>query len=186
MQLHTLQLGVVSTMKTADNFQPVAPDPAGVGTALETHNLPRSCARNTVSRLEVSALEHFYVTCAQNRVAEGVILPSGAFALSWFGDTCSHGTYPSLDIFRRIQAQMSGREIVRGDGAARRTFYLQRNEDWNGISGTGIVAVGFDFGNMAVLQWRGENGSTFWYDSVERVDYVHGHGGRTIVVRVDK
>ncbi len=131
----------------------------------------------------LQALEHFYVTCKGRRAAEGVILPSGAFAMHWFGELSSHGTYPSLDVFRRIQAQMSGREIVRGDRTPERTFYLQRNEDWNGISGTGLVAVGFEFEQMAVLQWLSKNGSTFWYDSVAAVEHVHGHGGRTLVVR---
>jgi len=134
----------------------------------------------------ISALDYFRVVCKQSTVAEGVILPSGAFALNWFGNVCSHGTYPSLEVFRRIQGQMSGREIVAGDGWAGRTFYLQRNEDWNGISGTGVVAVGFEFEDRAVLQWRGKEGSTFWYDSVEMVEHVHGHEGRTLVVRVNE
>lgn len=132
---------------------------------------------------QVQALEHFYVTCKGNSVAEGVILPSGAFAMVWLGNNSSHGTYPTLAVFQRIQAQMSGRQIVAGDAIARRTFYLQRNEDWNGISGTGIVAVGFEFEGMAVLQWKGKNGSTFWYESVEAVEQVHGHEGRTLVLR---
>ncbi len=140
----------------------------------------------------VQVLKHFYIMSEGDQVAEGVILPSEAFAISWFGEEHSHGTYPNLETFRRIQAQMSGRRIVpsdnfeRGDAAHRaamRTFYLQRNEDWNGISGTGKVAVGFEFDKVAVLQWLGESGSTFWYEDVERVERVHGHGGRTVIVR---
>ncbi|MGB5913669.1 MAG: hypothetical protein WBG63_02305 [Phormidesmis sp.] len=141
----------------------------------------------------ISELAHFYVTSKGNPVAEGVILPSGAFAISWFGTEHSHGTYPSLAVFQRIQAQMSGRKIVPGGDLAAgeransvraRTFYLQRNEDWNGISGTGRVAVGFEFEQVAVLQWLGKDGSTFWYESVEMVERVHGHGGRTVIVRL--
>ncbi|MEO0884928.1 MAG: hypothetical protein AAFY54_03215 [Cyanobacteria bacterium J06648_10] len=142
----------------------------------------------------IQPLEHFYVTGEGNRIAEGVILPSGAFALSWFGEGHTHGTYPSLDVFRQIQAGMSGREIVPGDRtfqdgqthppAAGRTFYLQRNEDYNGISGTGKVAIGFEFEQITVVQWLSAEGSTFWYKSVELVEHIHGHDGRTLVVRV--
>ena len=133
---------------------------------------------------EIKPLEHFYVMSEGKRAAEGVILPSGAFALSWVGKNHSHGTYPTLDTFRNIQAQMSGREIVAAPAPTGKTFYLQRNEDWNGISGTGKVAVGYEFDRITVLQWLGEKGSTFWYESVAQVEWVHGHGGRTVVVRV--
>ena len=157
---------------------------ADSATGLQADKNKAGLAETGCEHSGVCALEHFYVTCQNNRVAEGVILPSGAFALSWLGNAHSHGTYPRLDVFRRIQRQMSGREIVRGDASAERTFYLQRNDDWNGISGTGIVAVGFEFEGVAVLQWRGKEGSTFWYESVESVEQVHGHEGRTLVVRV--
>ncbi|NEQ48586.1 MAG: hypothetical protein F6K11_00420 [Leptolyngbya sp. SIO3F4] len=68
------------------------------------------------------------------------------------------------------------------DGCSR-TFYLQRNEDWSGISGTGLVAVGFEFDQLAMLHWLDQHGSTFWYESVAMVERVHGHEGRTIIAR---
>lgn len=134
----------------------------------------------------IQPLEHLYVTCQKKRIAEGVVLPTGAFAMRWIDNDHSHGTYPTLDRYRQIQSQMSGRVIVPGDASAERTFYLQRNEDWNGISGTGVVAVGFEFEGMAVLQWRGKEGSTFWYESVAVIERVHGHEGRTLVVRANE
>ena len=147
-----------------------------------------------LQELALQPLEHFYVVSDGDRTAEGVILPSGAFALSWFGQQHTHGTYPSLATFQRIQAQMRGREIVPGDrtfndglscrSAAGRTFYLQRNEDWNGVSGTGKVAIGFEFERVCVVQWLSPEGSTFWYENIEMVEAVHGHGGRTLVVRL--
>lgn len=81
---------------------------------------------------------------------------------------------------------MSGRKIVTTKSPQKKTFYLQRNQDWNGISGTGKVAIGFEFDRIAVLQWLGENGSTFWYESIEMVEHVHGHEGRTLIVRVNE
>ena len=154
-----------------------------VGTNSESAETGFGAIASNVNADKIQPLVHFYVMRQQTSIAEGVILPSGAFAMTWLGDAHSHGTHPSLDVFRRIQGQMSEREIVLGDAEARRTFYLQRNEDWNGISGTGIVAVGFEFQDIAVLQWRGREGSTFWYGNVAVVERVHGHGGRTLVVR---
>jgi len=61
-------------------------------------------------------------------------------------------------------------------------FYLDRIEDESGISGTGHVADGviFDDG-VCVLHWKfGE--STNVYNSIEQVDRVHGHGGKTKII----
>lgn len=134
-------------------------------------------------------LASYYVTDKHNhRIAQGVILPSGAFAMYWFGDMTSHGTYPSLRRFKEIQSQMRGRAILPDPSPLTtnhlsRTFYLQRNEDWNGISGTGQVAIGFEFDHIAVLQWLDSEGGTFWYPSVNSLERVHGHEGRTVIVR---
>ncbi|MGD1857343.1 MAG: hypothetical protein ACFB2W_24170 [Leptolyngbyaceae cyanobacterium] len=130
-----------------------------------------------------------YVQVFQNEknIAEGVILPSGQFALSWYGLCHSHGVFPSFEIFKGMQDKRSGRTIKQMPPSLAmgqsRTFYLQRNEDWSGISGTGRVAVGFEFDNLVVLHWLDRHGSTFWYESVAMVERVHGHGGRTQIAR---
>lgn len=65
-------------------------------------------------------------------------------------------------------------------------FYLQRNEDETGISGEGIVADGVIFRDGKVaLRWRPgpvSYQSTAIYDSIEAVEAIHGHGGKTKVV----
>lgn len=64
-----------------------------------------------------------------------------------------------------------------------KVFYLVRNEDESGISGTGRVAQGFqsDTGKVAVF-WLGEHPSVVIYDNIGEVRAIHGHGGKTDLV----
>lgn len=62
-------------------------------------------------------------------------------------------------------------------------FYLNRTEDETGVSGTGVVAEGIRFSDGRVaLRWCvGEHRSTTVWDSIEAVEAIHGHDGRTTV-----
>jgi hypothetical protein len=61
-------------------------------------------------------------------------------------------------------------------------FYLKREEDESGISGTGRVAQGFVFDNGKVcVSWLSEHPSVTIYDNIGEVHAVHGHGGKTTV-----
>lgn len=63
-----------------------------------------------------------------------------------------------------------------------RPFVLDRYEDESGISGTGIVAQGVEFGDgSAALRWMSEHRSTAVYASMADLVAIHGHGGRTTV-----
>jgi len=64
-----------------------------------------------------------------------------------------------------------------------RTFTLLRVVDPSGISGTGVVAQGvvFDDGTCA-LRWLTAHRSTAVYDSVETLEKIHGHGGKTQIL----
>ena len=133
-------------------------------------------------------LEYVQVFQDNRPIAAGVRLPSGQFALSWFGLCHSHGVFPSFEIFKAMQDKRPGRTVKTMDAPLTtagygRTFYLQRNEDWSGISGTGLVAVGFEFDRWVMLHWLDPHGSTFWYESVAMVERVHGHEGRTVIAR---
>lgn len=67
-----------------------------------------------------------------------------------------------------------------------RRFYLERIEDPTGVSGTGVVAHGVEFGDgSCVLRWLTAFRSTVFYDSIEHVRHIHGHGGSTRVVLLD-
>ena len=61
-------------------------------------------------------------------------------------------------------------------------FYLKREEDESGISGTGRVAQGFVFDNGKVaVTWLSEHPSVTVYDSIGEVHAIHGHGGKTVI-----
>jgi hypothetical protein len=71
-----------------------------------------------------------------------------------------------------------------------RRFYLLRNEDPTGNSGTGRVAEGCLFSDgTAVVRWTntvlGVHSSVF-YSSIEDAEKVHGHGGLTVIDWVDR
>lgn len=67
-----------------------------------------------------------------------------------------------------------------------RKFVLERTEDESGVSGTGIVAEGVVFTNgFAVLSWLTPLTSVAVYHSLDVLERVHGHGGKTKVVFKD-
>lgn len=64
-----------------------------------------------------------------------------------------------------------------------RLFYLQRNEDFSGVSGTGRVAEGVEFSNgRCALSWLTPTTSVAIYNTIEELEHIHGHEGRTQVV----
>jgi hypothetical protein len=76
-------------------------------------------------------------------------------------------------------------ENNRGAPACRR-FELIRTEDETGVSGNGVVAYGVIFPDgRAVLRWDTKVNSTVFYDSLDDLKAIHGHGGKTRVVPID-
>jgi hypothetical protein len=67
-----------------------------------------------------------------------------------------------------------------------RRFYLQRETDASGVSGTGRVAEGcqFDTG-WCSLVWLTAASSMSYYPNMYAIEAIHGHGGMTKVVWVD-
>jgi len=64
-----------------------------------------------------------------------------------------------------------------------RTFHLLRLADESGVSGIGWVAEGTLFSNgWVVLVWPTGTPSLNFYESIEDVEAVHGHGGQTRIV----
>jgi len=63
-------------------------------------------------------------------------------------------------------------------------FRLVRDKDISGVSGTGIVAEGVEFGDgTAVIHWvSGDVHSTSVYPGIMAVAAIHGHGGATRIV----
>ena len=68
-----------------------------------------------------------------------------------------------------------------------RRFTLRRVEDETGVSGTGNVAQGVEFDDgTAAMRWLTSTSSVTFYDSVADVEYIHGHGGKTIIDWIDE
>lgn len=67
-----------------------------------------------------------------------------------------------------------------------RCFYLDRQIDETGVSGTGKVAEGVQFSNgWCALTWLTEHTSVVFYPSIDDVRFIHGHGGKTRIVFED-
>lgn len=65
-------------------------------------------------------------------------------------------------------------------------FYLHRKQDVNGVSGTGIVAVGAVFpGGEAVVQWLTFTSTITHFKSIDHVKEIHGHDGATEIIMGD-
>lgn len=63
-----------------------------------------------------------------------------------------------------------------------KNFYLVRDEDESGVSGTGYVAEGVQFtSGEVVISWLTHTSSVCMYHSMEDMERIHGHGGKTRV-----
>jgi len=61
-------------------------------------------------------------------------------------------------------------------------FVLNRKQDISGVSGVGIVAEGVMLHDgKCVLSWLTPHSSVCIYDSIESLNLIHGHDGKTIV-----
>lgn len=66
-----------------------------------------------------------------------------------------------------------------------KTFYVEREEDVSGVSGTGRVAEGIEWSDgTVVLHWISDMSSTNIYGNMKQMLKVHGHGGKLKVVVV--
>ena len=64
-----------------------------------------------------------------------------------------------------------------------RPFWLQRVEDESGVSGVGLVAEGVVLSNgWCALTWLTGNKSVAFYPSLEEVEAIHGHDGKTKII----
>jgi|GEM_PF-1095004 len=62
-------------------------------------------------------------------------------------------------------------------------FHFYRKEDESGVSGTGPVVEGVQFSNgWCAIRWMSNMSSLCFYQSLEEVKKIHGHGGKTEVV----
>lgn len=64
------------------------------------------------------------------------------------------------------------------------TFTLHRTSDPSGVSGTGVVAEGWETsdGETVVIKWLSGMPSVCIYSDIRHVEAIHGHGGETQIV----
>lgn len=64
---------------------------------------------------------------------------------------------------------------------------LHRVEDISGVSGTGKVAEGVEFSDgTVVIRWIvGRHRSTVVWPNLAAVEAIHGHGGATVIAKID-
>lgn len=70
-----------------------------------------------------------------------------------------------------------------------RRFFLDRGRDSTGVSGLGIVAEGVKFNDeVVVLRWKSDwPTSVVFHDrGMESIEAIHGHGGDTAIVWIDR
>ena len=68
-----------------------------------------------------------------------------------------------------------------------RRFYLVREVDESGVSGTGVVAEGMEFtSGRCVIKWLTATSSMGVYESAKDLKAIHGHGGNTKIKWIDK
>lgn len=66
---------------------------------------------------------------------------------------------------------------------ALKEFYLQRDEDITGTSGTGIVARGVILeSGKAIMEWCTLHTSVCIYNNIQDVELIHSHEGKTRIV----
>ncbi len=64
-----------------------------------------------------------------------------------------------------------------------RPFWLQRVEDESGVSGVGLVAEGVVFSSgWCALTWLTGHKSVAFYPSLEEIEAIHGHNGKTKII----
>jgi hypothetical protein len=68
-----------------------------------------------------------------------------------------------------------------------RRFQLHRDIDESGISGTGVVVEGIQFSDgTCAYRWRTQWATTCITDTIEIIERVHGHDGRTRIMWLDE
>lgn len=64
-----------------------------------------------------------------------------------------------------------------------RAFCLLRTEDESGISGVGRIAEGIEFSNgLCAVTWLSDHPSVNIYMSLNEIEVIHGHHGKTQIV----
>jgi hypothetical protein len=89
------------------------------------------------------------------------------------------------DVMRNYEAikKSEGLSGELKEGGKIKKFYLWREQDESGVSGTGRVAEGVVFSNgWVAMNWLTSWGSVGFYPSIHQLLSIHGHGDKTKIV----
>lgn len=133
-------------------------------------------------------MEQFKIIDEHDKVlAVGITLKSNITLLEWTSAIKTLSFYDNIEQVKEFVCNRDkGTRLVplKLKGKDRlREYYLQRNEDFSGVSGTGIVAEGVVMpSGKCIHEWsQSYVVSHNIYPNVQSVQHIHGHEGRTIV-----
>lgn len=108
----------------------------------------------------------------------------------WMEKNCVPGT--DVEVMQtaagEIVAVVLSTQFERRSSVTSRRFRLFRHEDVSEVSGTGVIAHGVQWPDGTVaLRWAIPDmpPSTALWESIEAVEAIHGHQGKTVVEWVD-
>jgi len=125
-------------------------------------------------------------------LAKGITLKSNITLLEWSSAIKTLSFYDNIEqvkefvcnsakSVRLVETKANSKERLR-------EYYLQRNEDFSGVSGTGIVAEGVIMpSGKCIHEWSQSYVTSHnIYPNIQSVQHIHGHEGRTIVKFYDE
>lgn len=115
---------------------------------------------------------------------EGAEIGPAELKAAGFHETCIN--HPAAIVGVKSEQAWTWDEPKAPEPAKPMRFLLQRDTDVTGVSGTGVVAEGVQFTDGTVaMRWLTAHRSTVLWGSIEEAEKVHGHDGKTRVVRLD-
>lgn len=137
-------------------------------------------------------MEQFKIIDKNDEIlAQGVVFESHAAILEWTSSVKTLSFYDNVEQVKEfVCGGEKGTKFVSVKKAIKerlREYYLQRNEDFSGVSGTGIVAQGIILpSGKCVHEWSNSYVQSMnIYPNIKAVEHIHGHEGRTIVKFVE-
>ncbi|AKQ08372.1 hypothetical protein PQE66_gp057 [Bacillus phage PBC2] len=138
-------------------------------------------------------MEQFKIVDKNDKVlARGVILKSNITLLEWASSIKTLSFYDNIEQVKEFVCNESkDTKLIMLKTKCKerlREYYLERNEDFSGVSGTGIVAEGVVMpSGKCVHEWSQSYVTSHnIYPNINAVQHIHGHEGRTIVKFYDE
>ncbi|AEO93507.1 gp248 [Bacillus phage G] len=137
-------------------------------------------------------MEQFKIIDKQDKIlAFGCILESKNVILEWTSSIKNFSLYDNVEQVKEFvcndQKDAKFVSLKKTSKEKLSEYFLQRNEDFSGVSGTGVVAKGVILpSGKCVHEWSNSYVQSLnMYPNIKAVEHIHGHEGRTIVKFVE-